>query len=79
MKLDRDEFVVTFDRGQVKPDDLIEIIREAGYTSYVATDETGAGNGGSSEGSLDDPVYTDALTRATVSYTHLTLPTTYSV
>ncbi|MBI1314411.1 DUF255 domain-containing protein [bacterium] len=64
MKLDRDEFVVTFDAGKAKPADLIATIREAGYTSFVATDETSPDDNGSGEGSFDDPVYTDAIARA---------------
>ncbi len=64
IKLDRDEFVITFDAAKAKRDDLIAIIREAGYTSYVATDETSPDDNGAGEGSLDDPVYQDALARA---------------
>ncbi len=64
MKLDRDEFVVTFDAGKAKPDDLIAIIREAGYTSYVATDEISPDDNEGGAGSLDDPVFQDALAKA---------------
>lgn len=64
MKLDRDEFVVAFDAGKARPEDLIAIIREAGYTSYVATDETLPAGNETNEGSLDDPVYADTLARA---------------
>lgn len=64
MRLDRDEFVVTFASGKTKPDGLIALIREAGYTSYVATGEGAPDDTGSSDGSLDDPIYTDALAQA---------------
>ena len=64
MRLDRDEFVVTFDSGKTKPDGLIALIREAGYTSYVATGDGASDDTGSSDGSLDDPIFTDALAQA---------------
>jgi thiol:disulfide interchange protein DsbD len=40
MKLDRDEFVVTFDRSKTSTNELDAIIRKAGYTSSVVTSKT---------------------------------------
>ena len=37
MELDRDEFVVTYDQGQVEPAKLIAMIKETGYTARVVS------------------------------------------
>jgi thiol:disulfide interchange protein len=37
MRLDRDEFVVTYDPAQVEPAKLIATIKEAGYTARVVS------------------------------------------
>jgi len=65
MKLDREEFVVTFDARKMSADDLITIIRDAGYTSYIVSDDAAAAEPATSdEGSLNDPLFTEALDRA---------------
>lgn len=65
MKLDRDEFVVTYAGGKAKEEDLISIIREAGYTAYVVTGDVRADEAiATDKGSLDDPLFTAALDRA---------------
>lgn len=65
MKLDRDEFVVTFDSGKAQEDELIGFIRKAGYTSYVVTDTARDSTLSSDDaGSRDDPIFTAALERA---------------
>jgi thioredoxin 1 len=65
MKLDRDEFVVTYAGGNAREEDLISIIREAGYTANVVTGEVGTDESiGTDNGSLDDPLFTEALDRA---------------
>jgi thiol:disulfide interchange protein len=45
MRLDRDEFVVTYDPAQVEPAKLIAMIKETGYTARVVS-----GNGKSATG-----------------------------
>lgn len=64
MKLDRDEFVVTFDQRKASTDELNAIIRRTGYTSYVPADDVPLSDEGTKAGSLNDPVYIEALTRA---------------
>jgi len=65
MKLDRDEFVVTFDTGKTSADALNAIILEAGYTSYVVSGvATSKQSATSDEGSLDDTLFAEALARA---------------
>ena len=39
MQLDRDEFVVSFDSTKVSAKDLTSVIRDAGYTSYVVSED----------------------------------------
>lgn len=65
MKLDRDEFVVTYAGWKAKEEDLISIIREAGYTAYVVTGDVESDKAiATDKGSLDDPLFTEALDRA---------------
>lgn len=65
MKIDRDEFVVTFDSGKAQADELIGFIRKAGYTSYVVTDSSRDSTpDGDDAGSRDDLIFTAALERS---------------
>ena len=65
MKLDRDEFLVTFDGGKATTDDLISIIREAGYVSSIVTDDSQSPHTPSeSVGEFSDPLLTEALATA---------------
>jgi len=45
MRLDRDEFLVTYDQGQVEPARLIATIKEAGYTARVVSGKGKAAEG----------------------------------
>lgn len=65
MKLDRDEFLVTFDGGKATTDDLISIIRKAGYVSSIVTgDSVKADTPSNDKGEFSDPLLTEALATA---------------
>lgn len=65
MKLDRDEFLVTFDGGKTTTDDLISVIRKAGYVSSIVTsDSQSPVTPSKNEGEFSDPLLTEALATA---------------
>jgi len=65
MKLDRDEFLVTFDGGRATTDDLISIIRKAGYVSSIVTSDSAiADTPSQGDGDFSDPLLTEALATA---------------
>jgi len=65
MKLDRDEFLVTFDAGRATTDELIAIIRKAGYKSSIVTDESESPDTPAPNASeFTVPLLTEALAKA---------------
>lgn len=65
MQLDRDEFVVTYDTDKVTTDELISIIRKAGYNSSVVTGETTTREATQQQREeFSDPLLTEALATA---------------
>lgn len=62
MQLDRDEFLVTYSTSKATTDDLISIIRKAGYDSSIVTDATKTIERPHQEPrEINDPVLTEAL------------------
>ncbi len=64
MRLERDEFVVTFDATKIHPDDLIATIKKAGFASHVVPDSKKTSTVPTERVVSDDPVYVAALARA---------------
>jgi thiol:disulfide interchange protein len=64
MHLDRDEFVVTYDPAVATVDEIIAFIKEAGYTSCVATGPVSAIAVQVTVRATADPLIAAALTRA---------------
>lgn len=65
MQLDQDEFLVTFDGGKATTDDLILIVRKAGYASSIVTGDIQSPVATpKKDGEFSDPLLTEALARA---------------
>ena len=64
MRLDRDDFSITYDASKADTDTLIATIKEAGYKSWIATVETPDAPPTEVAASKDPVFFTDALARA---------------
>lgn len=64
MRLDQDEFVIDYDSTQIGEEELIDIIKKAGYTSHVVTEEVSVKVEPARIVRSDDRIFVDALARA---------------
>lgn len=65
MKLERDEFLVTFDTGKATTDALISVIRKAGYESSIVTGERDSPVTPTPHADeFNSPLFTESMTRA---------------
>ncbi len=69
MQLDRDAFLVEFDATKIGPEDLLAIIKKAGYDSNIVTDDVATDDARQKLAPLQpaaskDPIFAAALARA---------------
>ncbi|MFV1981797.1 MAG: thioredoxin domain-containing protein, partial [Rhodothermia bacterium] len=64
MRLDRDQFVVTVDTTKASEEELVAIVKKAGYTANVVTGDVAPRNEVGKTVGSDAPIFVKALARA---------------